>query len=48
MLKINPSTMAKGVMTRQEILFHHTTTQIYHIYYADLAKIGGDHDMEIF
>ena len=46
--KINPSKMAKGVSTRQWILFHHPTTHIYHIYYEDLSLVGGDHDLEIF
>ena len=40
--------MATVRSTRQQILFHHPTTHIYHIYYEDLILVGGDHDLEIF
>ena len=40
--------MATSLSTRQQILFHHPTTHIYHIYYEDLSLVGGDHDLEIF
>ena len=42
------STMATGVSTRQQILFHHPTYHVYHIYYEDSHKVGGYRDLEIF
>ena len=30
--------MATGVSTRQQILFHHPTYHIYHIYYEDCSR----------
>ena len=40
--------MATVRSTRQQILFHHSTYHIYHIYYDDSHMVGGDRDLEIF